>query len=260
MFRHALNLRGRSNPGWTLAAIAAFLLVAAATPAQATGVQFAVFQQMPNSDNPYTFTNNGNGTATFTGSTQVLFNFTTESGVADTSQHTLTLTLNASTTLPAMKAGSILDQTMNGAPPAGHLNTLTVTDGTHNYLTMTFNGDIYGNQGTSNATFAGDTQAANTVTYSSDYINNFDTGASFLIGLPTVTLTNPGPNPNPPPAFLAGLQLGFGGLLDSFTTNAQGSFSSNLSVPAPTSAVMFGSGLAATAVLTRLRRRRTTTA
>lgn len=256
MHRPNPTVRQPQGLRWTLGVFAALMALTAGSQAHATGIQFAVFQQLPNSANPYTFTNNANGSATFSGSTQVLFNFTAQSGVADTSQHTLTLTINATTTLAAVKSGSILDQTMNGQPgPVGHLNSLTLSDGTHNYLTMSFNGDIYGNQGTVNATFSGDTLAGNTVTYSSDYLN-FSSGASFLIGLPTVTLVNPGPNPNPPPALLQGLQLGFGGLLDSFTTNAQGSFSANLSVPVPTSAVMFGTGLAATVVLSRLRKRR----
>jgi hypothetical protein len=255
MYRHSETVRQPKGLSRRLGVLAAFMVLAAATPARATGIQFAVFQQLPNAANPYTFTNNGDGTASFTGSSQVLFNFTSQSG-ADTTQHTLTLTINATTTLPGMKLGSLLDQTMNGQPgPVGHLNTLTVTDGTHNYLTMNFNGDIFGSQGTANATFSGDTQGGNSVTYSSDFLS-FSTGSSFLIGLPTVTLINPGPNPNPPPAFLQGLQLGFGGLLDSFTTNAQGSFSANLSVPVPTSAVMFGTGLAATVVLSGLRKRR----
>ena len=256
MHRHTPTVQWRGGLSWKLGVFAALVVLTASSRAHATGIQFAVFQQLPNSANPYTFTNNGDGTATFSGSTQVLFNFTAQSGLADTSQHTLTLKIDATTTLAAVKSGSILDQTMNGQPgPVGHLNSLTITDGTNNYLTMNFNGDIYGNQGTVNATLSGDTLAGNTVTYSSDFLG-FSGGASFLIGLPTVTLVNPGPNPNPPPALLQGLQLGFGGLLDSFTTNAQGSFSANLSVPVPTSAVMFGSGLAATVVLSRLRRRR----
>ncbi len=254
MRRHTPIIQG-GGLSRKLGVFAALLILTAAAPAHATGIQFGVFEELPNSANPYTFTNNGDGTASFTGSTQVLFNFTDQSGAADTSQHTLTLTINATTTLAAVKAGSILDETINGQPPVGHLNSLTITDGTHNYLTMSFNGDIFGNQGTVNAAFSGDTMAGNTVTYSSDYLN-FAGGGSFLIGLPTVTLTNPGPNPNPPPALLQGLQLGFGGLLDSFTTTAQGSFSANLSVPVPTSAVMFGTGLGAMVVLSRWRSRR----
>jgi len=235
----------------------ALAVLSATAPAHATGIQFAVFQQLPTDKNPYVFTNNGNGTGTFTATTQVLFNFTSASGVADTSIHTLNLQLSATTNIAGAKLGNLIDQSMNGQPPPSGLNTLRVFDASNqNYLTMSFTGDITGQTGSANATFAGDTQAGNFVNFSSAFVN-FTSGASFLIGLPTVTLTD---TRNPPPPGSQGLQLGVNSILASFTTNAQGSFSANLAVPVPTSAIMFGTGLAATAVLSRFRTRRASSA
>jgi len=228
-------------------------VLSATAPAHATGIQFAVFQQLPTDKNPYVFTNNGDGTGTFTAKTQVLFNFTSASGVADTSIHTLTLELSATTNMAGAKLGNLIDQTMNGQPPVSGLNSLKVYDAANNnYLTMTFTGDITGQTGSANATFAGDSVSGNVVNYSSSFVA-FSSGASFLIGLPTVTLTDVR---NPPPPGSQGLQLGVNSILANFTTNAQGSFSANLAVPVPTSAVMFGTGLLATATLSRLRKRR----
>ncbi len=253
MIRRRPILRSLGGPSRWLGVFLALAVLSATAPAHATGIQFAVFQQLPTDKNPYVFTNNGDGTGTFTTKTQVLFNFTSASGVADTSIHTLTLELNATTNIAAVKAGNILDQTMNGQPPAGGLNSLKVYDAANkNYLTMTFTGDITGQVGSANAHFDGDTQGGNVVNYSSAFVN-FLSGASFLIGLPTVTLTD---LRNPPLPGSQGLQLGVNSVLASFTSNAQGSFSANLAVPVPTSAVMFGTGLAATAVLARLRKRR----
>ena len=253
MTRQMPILRLFGGPSRWLGVLAALAILIANAPAHATGIQFAVFQQLPTDKNPYTFTNNGDGTGKFTATTQVNFQFTTASGVADTSFHTLTLELSASTSVAAIKAGNILDQAMNGQPPINGLNSLKIYDANHvNYLSMTFTGDISGQMGSANALFSGDTQSGNIVNYSSAFVN-FASGASFLIGLPTVTLTDPR---NPPAPGSQGLQLGLNNLLANFTTNAQGSFSANIAVPVPTSVVMFGSGLAATAALSGWRKRR----
>jgi len=252
MIRRQQLFRSIARPSLWLGAFVTVAILSASVPAQASGIQFAVFQQLPSDKNPYTYTNNGDGTATLTATTQVNFQFTAQSGVADTSFHTLTLQLSATTSVAAVKAGTILDQAMNGQPPINGLNSLKIYDANHtNYLSMTFTGDITGQMGSTNANFTGDTQVGNIVNYSSAFVG-FTSGASFLIGLPTVTLTD---TRNPPPAGSLGLQLGVNSLLASFTSNAQGSFSANL-VPVPTSAVMFGTGLGATAILSGWRRRR----
>ena len=142
---------------------------------------------------------------------------------------------------------------MNGQPPINGLNSIKIYDGSNkNYLSATFTGDITGQMGSSNALFSGDTQSGNIVNYSSAFVN-FASGASFLIGLPTVTLTDPR---NPPAPGSQGLQLGLNSVLANFTTNAQGSFSALLAVPVPTSAVMFSTGLVVTAALSRFRKPR----
>jgi len=246
-----LRLQGRLSR-W-LGVFAVLAVVTSNAPAHAAGIQFATFTQLPDDKNPYVFTNNGVGTGTLKALTQVNFQFTDGSGVPDTSMHVLTLELSASTNVAALKAGNLLDQAMNGQPPINGLNSLKIYDANHtNYLSMTFTGDISGQIGSANAQFSGDTQVGQVVNYSSAFVN-FASGASFMIGLPTVTLTD---MRNPPPNGSQGLQLGVGGLLANFTSNAQGSFSANLAVPVPTSAVLFGTGLASTAALSGWRKRR----
>lgn len=220
---------------WMLASLAVLSILSAA-PAKAAGVQFATFSQTVGT--PFNFVNNATfGALSFSVAAQTKFNFTAATGL-DISDRDATIVMSGSTNAAATNAGGFLIQPINGA-----VNSISIIENStgKNLLTMTFTGAITGQSGSSNASLGGDTASGNTVVYSSDYLSFSGTPASYLISLPTVT-----------PALSI-----TGNFLTSFVSNAQGSFSGTISaVPAPTSAALFGTGMVATAVLSRRRRKR----
>jgi hypothetical protein len=220
---------------WLVASLALAVFLTAAPVASADPVQFAAFQNT--TGNPFAFTNNINS-ATMSASTQVTFNFTAATGL-DTSDRAATLTLTGATNMSASSAGSILDQPING--PA----TLNITENSTGrlLLQMDFTGDLVGQNNSPNANLLGFSDNGNLVLFSSSYLNSFGaTGNSYDLSMPTVTPL---------------LSLEPFGFMRSFTSNIDGSFVASITaVPQPTSVVMFGTGLAATAALARRVRRK----
>jgi len=215
-----------------------FLALVASAPAFAAPYQFAQFNQTA-ANQPFSFTNNGgtSGTLAYNSATPVTFNFTGETGLG-TFDRAATLTLTGPPTFtPGFPlGGGFVDQ------PVSSPLTLKITEvGGANLLTMVFTGDITGRGPT--GSIAGADTTGQVVTYPSDFLTFVQPGNSYQLGLDTI---NPG------------LSLGPGNFLNSFISNIQGQFSSNtVAVPAPTSVILYGTGLAATMVIAhRVRRKR----
>jgi hypothetical protein len=210
----------RLGPGMGLAfavALTATVAVTASSAAHAGPVQFASFTTA--SGTPFSFTNNG-GNATTTSS------FASTSGLAGTGG-----------------GGSIFDQPIDGATT----DAITFTDTTSHQtlLSVTHTGDVTGEISTSSTS---PSSSANThvLTYSSPLLPSFfSLPSNFQISLP-VDLPDPRADQHAAP--------------QSFTSpSASGQLLINpaLIVSAPASAVMFGTGLAAVALLAvRTNRRR----
>jgi len=219
--------------------VASLALVALAAvgpaPAMAAALQFATFSQT--TGNPFQFTNNGGSSGSISGVAQVKFNFTALAG-QNTADRDATVTFTGTAVTPAVSGAGLAVQPINGA------NTIKIIENSTglNLLTVVYNGSISGFLGSSNASLSSDTATGNIIAYYSDYLTLFNGNpASFLVGLPTVT----------PP-----LSIGPGGFLNSFTSNALGSFSGTFNaVPAPTSMAMFGTGIVATLALAKRRKR-----
>jgi hypothetical protein len=249
MLRSPLTIKTfRSARPWLVASLALAALMVA-VPVHAGPIQFANFNLL-NANEPFSWTNNGNsGTMSVPAvpATQVTFDFTAQSGLP-TTDHFGTLTINpggaVSTITPATGPPSPLDN-----QPIGNSTVLTITEnGTgKNLLTMTFTGNMYGTDGGPNATVSG---ASPNVTFSSDFGSFNSTGNSYILGLDTL-LT---PGTLVPTTFT----IGPGGFINSFLANINGQFVANFTaVPAPTSAVMYGTGLAVSMIVAhRVRRKR----
>jgi len=202
------------------------LAVTASGPARADFV-FADFDQAASSPNtdPFVFTNNTTG-ATFTASTPITnFKFDAIPG-APSGLQSGTLTLNASTNIPAQNlAGTLLQ------PISGTMSILST--GGQNLLTVTFNGLILAAPGSVNGSLQASTASIpGSVSFSSDFLNFAGTGEQ------AVNLTFPNMNP--------AASLGAGNFLTSFVTDALGTFTTTTAptaVPEPSSVVLLGGGL-----------------
>ncbi len=232
-------------PGAALrAAVAVVGSLAIGTVAHAAPFQFGDFHLI-NANQPLSLTNNGGTSETLQAlSVPVIFNFTTQSGLS-TVDRAATLTINPvgtlPTTLPAIVAGTLLDQPIN---PLKFSITENATG--KNLLTMlSTRGDLVGLSGAVTGSLGGTT----TNVYSSDYATFNSTAAeSFNFGLGTIS-----------PA----LSVGAGGFLNSFIANANGQFSTDTTgftpnTPEPASMALAGLGaisLAAFGVSKRKRKR-----
>jgi hypothetical protein len=228
---------------WLVASVALAVLGAAPACVRAGTVQFASFQSTGNS--PFTFSNtttpgNNATSATFSATTEVTFNFAAGLGL-DPTDRAATLTLFGTTSQPVNTGFGFASQPING--PA----SLTIVENaTGNLLlSMTFTGQLAGQLGGPNANLTGSYDIGDTVVFASHDLSFGASsptgwaGNSYSLGLPTVSpllATN-------------------GNFLNGFNSNINGYFVA--SVPQPTSLVMFGTGLAAPALLaSRARRRR----
>jgi hypothetical protein len=239
MLRSILKIR---TLGRALVASLAIVALLAATPAQAAAVQFAQFDQTQ-ANQPFSFTNNGgtSGTVAYNSATTVSFNFTSLTGLS-TVDRTGTLTLSGAPTFtPGFSlGGGFVDQPLS-SPLTLKITEIGGPNPGANLLTMFFTGDITG-RGPVGSISGADT-TGQVVTYSSDLLTFSQPGNSFVLGLDTI---NPG------------LSLGAGNFLNNFIANASGQFTANFNaVPAPSSVVMYGTGMAATLVVAhRVRRKR----
>ncbi len=221
------------------AAVAFLTLMLVGTVARAAPIEFGDFH-LVNATQPLTFTNNGGVSATLQAtSVPVVFNFTVQSGLP-TVDHAATLTISPlPTTLPAIVAGTLLDQ------PIHPLDLSITENGTgKNLLTMiSTGGDLVG----FSAGVTGSVSGMNTSVYSSDF-GSFNSPASQSFNLGLATLSVP-------------LSVGPGGFLNNFAANVNGQFSVDSGgftpkLPEPATAALFGMGGLAVAALAASKRRR----
>jgi hypothetical protein len=237
MLRSILKIR---TLGSALVASLVVAALAVAAPAQAAPVQFANFNII-NANQPFSWTDNVTS-GTMSAVANVTFDFTAQSGLP-TTDHLGTLNIFSTGGGPATftpASGGVADvQTLSNQL------TLKITEnGTgKNLLTMLFTGNMVGVDGGADASVAGSDSRGDQVTFSSDFGSFTQPGSSYLLGLNT--LTTP-------------FTIGPGGFINSFLSNVNGQFSANFNaVPAPSSVVMYGTGLAATLVVGhRVRRKR----
>ena len=222
------------------AAVAFLVSMLVGTAARAAPIQFADFH-LVNATQPLTFTNNGGVSATLQAiSVPVVFNFTTQSGLP-TTDHAATLTISPlPTTLPAIVAGTLLDQPIH---PSLDLS-ITESGTGKNLLTMiSTGGDLVGFSGG----VTGSVSGMNSSVYSSDF-GTFNSPVSESYNLGLATLSVP-------------LSVGPGGFLNSFAANVNGQFSVDSGgftpkLPEPATAALFGMGALAVAALAASKRRR----
>lgn len=211
-------------------AVAILACLWAASSALATPIEFGNFHLL-NANQPLSVTNNGGISETLQAlSVPVVFNFTAQSGLSSVDR-SATLTINPPpSVLPAIVAGSLLDQPF-------HPTSLSIIEnGTgKNLLTMlATNGELVGISGAQNASVSG----ASTSVFSSDYATfTSPFSQSFNLGLATLS---------------APLTVGPGGFLNSFTSNLNGQFTVDSAgftpnVPEPASVALFGVGILAVA-------------
>jgi hypothetical protein len=205
------------------------LAIFAAASSKAAPYEFAQFSA-PAGGQLFTLTDNTTSENIAADNIPVIFNFTAATGLS-TKGHPAFLNINpvtVSSTLPAVTAGSLVDQPLN------LVDILTLRSGMNgtgvDYLTMTFTGDIVGLLGGPGAGVLGaDNNPKNLriVTYTSDF-GGFDGsgGNSYSLALQDIS----------PP-----LSAGAGGFLAASASNITGQFSGGL--PEPASAVLFGVGV-----------------
>jgi hypothetical protein len=214
-------------------ASAVALTMAASSPAHAGPVQFASFSTA--SGTPFTFTNNGPNASLGSNTNTVNFAFTSATGLT-TDTHVATVAFSGGTSAFVGTSGSFFDQPINGATT----DTITFNDTTNHQtlLSVTYTGDLTGQLGSSNASL-GSSANVDVLAYSSALLvpNFFSLPSNFQISLPPDVSNSPGIS---------------GNLLSSFTSSgASGQFFTNPGpvVAAPASVVMFGTGMAAVALL-----------
>lgn len=241
MFRPSPNLKTLAGiRTWFAAALAVGMLTLSTSAAQAAPIQFGSFQN--SSGNPFTFVNNGNGTANFSVSTDVVWNFTAATGL-DPKDRLATLTITGGTT--AQGAGDNTPGTILSEPINGANNVMTIVEKSTGQLilSMAFTGILSGQDGGPNASIIGANSVGDKVVFASDFLAFEAIGNSYLLNMPTVS---------------PGLAILASKYIEGFTTNINGQFTAIASIPQPTSVVMFGTGMAATVVLARRGRRRLT--
>jgi hypothetical protein len=245
MTRSSPKTRGARR--WLVACLAlAALTLAAAPAAHAAPYQFATFN-IPNANQPFSFTNNGGTSGTIKATAQVTFNFTVQTGLG-TADHSATLTITNSPPFPPGTPSTFTPASPLGAgmldQPISNITTLSIIEnGTgKNLLTMLFTGDITGRVGGASGDIGGSDTTGQVDVYTSDFLTFNQPGNSYDLGLNTIA---------------PGLSIGPGSFLNNFVSNIDGQFSSNaVGVPAPASVVMYGFGMAGVGVIARWRRKR----
>lgn len=213
-------------------------LISTASSALAAPITFANFTETAAS-RPFSFTNTGGigGMLGYNTSVPIQFNFTAATGLP-TNDRAATLTIvHTGTFVPASTSGSNLDQPITGTLPT---YTITETATGKNLLTMIASGDIQGKSGATSGSLAG-SQPADTIAFTSDYINFVPASNGYSFALTSITPT---------------LSIGPGGFLNSFTSDVVGAFSTSdqfIIVPEPASAAMIA--LASLSLLVRTKRR-----
>lgn len=204
-----------------------------AASASAAPVEFADFNS-PANGQAFRFTNNGGTSGSISvASAPINFNFTAATGLS-TADRSALLTITGNTFTPATAlGGGFIDQ------PISNISTLSITSGGQNLLTMTFTGDIIGRN--ANASLLGSDTSGQVVQFTSDFLTFQQPGNSYNLSLAAIS-------PN--------LSIGAGGFLNSFLASINGQFTANIvSVPAPGSIAMFGTGIAAALVVATQRKR-----
>ena len=225
-----------------LRATLALAALAVAAPAYAAPYQFATFD-ITNANQPFQFTNNGGTSASFSASANVNFDFTTQTGLSSLNPIAGVLKITGTTTTPAT-GSTVLNQEFTTST-LSIIGAAGTAEAGKNLLTMTFTGSIQGIAGGASGNLLGSDTTGQTVTYSSDFATSINgPGNSYDLGLNTITPS---------------LSIGPGGFLNTFIANLDGQFTGNFvplsAVPAPTSVVMFGCGLAATGLLATQRKK-----
>lgn len=227
--------------GWAAALVTGLAVLGTGAPARAD-TTFAQFDEGSNGGTqPFRFTFNGPG-ASFTATTVGNFQFLVPGTVITPQPANIVLTSTATT--PAVAAGPVLSQPINGA--SNTLSFRRVSDNA-NLLTVTFTGNLTGLNGDVSATLSANTANGQTVTYTSDFFN-FAGTTSRSLGLNVTAIT---------PDFTQNAN----GFLNNFVADATGGFSSSPApvltrpVPEPGSVVLFGIGLSASALVAARRGR-----
>jgi hypothetical protein len=246
MTRSSPKTRGARR--WLVASLALAALMLAAPGVHAAPYTFATFN-VPTDGQPFSFTNNADGTATIKDTnTPVTFNFTAPTGLG-TQDRSAFLNIEPVGSVSAVGPASLgvvsLDQEIN------LLNKLTLTSGTNgtgtNFLTLFFTGDLLGIATGSSGNVIGSEGGGffRFVIYSSDF-GTFPGGNSYNLALANMSVP---------------MSIGPAGLLTTFIADVAGQFTGNFvsSVPAPASVVMYGFGMAGVGVLARWRRKRLAT-
>jgi len=185
-------------------------LLASAGAALASPLTFATFSQS-GGNSPLSFTNNGvnPGTGTLSASAQVIFDFTSGTGLSS-NDRAATLTLIGTTFDKASTFGTLVDQ------PIGQISHLSIVENaTGNILlSLGFTGDIVGRVGSSTATLAGSDTTGNTVVFSSGFVV-FGPQPGNSYSLTLASLSGP-------------LSTNANSLLNSFSSGISGSFTANV--------------------------------
>lgn len=220
----------------SLAAVAGCAFALAATPAFA--VTFANTSQLSPNDSTFSFTNNGDGTSTISGSGQAELLFTSDSplnvpGLFQIADFTYTGTSTQTASLEGATYQQIVDS-----------GTLTFTNGLGNLLTVNFTNALIGGRDGGVFLWGGDDPGIGaSVDYTSDFdspeLSTFDGFDNFMLAL---TLNPAG----------AQLTLGANDQLASFDASAVGTF--RTAVPEPGAWAMMIIGFGGMGALLRRRR------
>lgn len=208
----------------------AFVAVIASAPMASATTTFGQFFQQ-SATQAFTWTNNGSGTSTLTGSTAVDFNYSNIVGLPAWLQgpQSATLTINASTTGTATAFGPFASQ----AGIAGVISIIRAGGG--NLLTVSFsNGNLFGEVGGGSASMSVSTPPLTQVVYTSDFLDFSAVNTQRAFGLSFSSVT-------------PSLAIGAANQLRTFSAAGTGTFSSepvpDVATPEPASMGLLGGGL-----------------
>ena len=225
----------------TLITAAAVAVSLVATPCFAAAVTIGQFAQLGQPDS-FRFKNNNNGTATLTsiGTGQFDFDFWPANLPAALASQNAFFSMIATANTPAATSGPIIEQEVASGTIA--FTRVTPFNGLTNLLTIQFtNAQLWGPGGGRGLNLIG-SDAAGTVTYTSDFLDFTNTiGQDYSIALTGLSVP---------------LQIGNGGLLKSFTADITGTLSVQ-AVPEPATWAMMIIGFAGVGGALRQRRRAT---
>lgn len=215
-------------------AVAALVALGSTKSAQAQVATFASIFQQNISDTPFTFTNNGPVSASFSVSVPIFFAPSTlyrssaqfvAPSFPGSGTIAATLTINISTNTTANLSGTGIDQFMGN--PTGTLSIVSTTtyDGLNRLLDATFNGTMNGTVGGNSSGFTS-TTPVNTTVFTSDfvYFNNAaqrNFSLSFTNVQPALSIVN--------------------SFMSSWTGSGTGVFSADIQqIPEPTTLALVG--------------------